>query len=1049
MPLLVFSLAAQAAGYVVVVSETTWNNPAWQAVASHLQTKHTAQVLRYDGAPFPDAFRHALSASTPDYVCFVAQPEEVTRDYVENCHRLLRNLDGDRYTDALWGIVTGYNAQHALRLASHTEPLTIQNALLKTAGDWLDYLYAGEYHAESDPHEWWTRSDGGTIVKRLDAVQDDAAPFAQKLNSNRVDLMVTSGHANEYNWQLHYPDAYPEGYFIANQGQLLAQDALGGLHPINSTNAKIYYAPGNCLVARIPEGNNRDYSLALGWLGSGGAAQMAGYVVDTWFGYMGWGVAEYFIKQQGRFTFAESCYLINQALLFDQAHQTPGVDPTGLAYDKDVFVLYGDPAYAARLRAVTQPDYDQTLTCVTNGGRLEYTLHIRMNRAVNVLRPAIAFLPTRIYQPTVEDNAGRSVEVADNLALVQLWTSGEANLVNGQQWTIRFSGNLTNATATSVSSVQLAITARTYVGPVCYFATSPVDSRLFGAKWEEPWDGARVLEFDPVTLESRVVARFGTCHGDLVITGDGQRLFTPDYYYDNISMVDLRYTNRVCSKMVPPPGSWPGGISISPDRSKIVVGVGLDGRNYDMGNDGLAVYDVRHEAFELIGWVPMEDEPWTLESGFSPDGRFIYQLARPRRSSTAQLYEIQVEPPCAVVRRMPVPLSAAPITYALASHGNRVIFSDYTQKKLWVVNRDTWTLEEHDVSFVAGNMEVHPNGKYLFIHSPSEMRVMVLDVETLQVVGSSEVYNEDLMDLEISADGRRLYVGRRYLIAMDIILPETTGTAHYTQHFATSPGWNTSHPGSLQWNGASGALQATLTNLHGATAYVDLPQFNPNRSWHLEWEQIIQSCDYGAGLTFGLWDEAMSIITPGSAAMEMGNMDCGLGFILYGGGVGRNQCTPPWQVGVWYRCRLFYDAPHRRLALHVLERDTGTLAGFLDMQVESFPPGLRRLGISRTHLQGTDAGGLGAATVTCTLDNVRLYQEPPPPPAAVSVSMMPSLAINGRVGQTYRVDYVTNLQANHQWQTLTNITLTTTPFLLLDPSGLGQSKRFYRVVPVE
>jgi hypothetical protein len=63
--------------------------------------------------------------------------------------------------------------------------------------------------------------------------------------------------------------------------------------------------------------------------------------------------------------------------------------------------------------------------------------------------------------------------------------------------------------------------------------------------------------------------------------------------------------------------------------------------------------------------------------------------------------------------------------------------------------------------------------------------------------------------------------------------------------------------------------------------------------------------------------------------------------------------------------------------------------------------------------------------------------------------MMPSLVINGQVGQTYRVDYVTHLQANQQWQTLTNITLTTTPFLLLDPSGLGQPKRFYRVVPVE
>ncbi|MCX8157507.1 MAG: hypothetical protein N3J91_13860 [Verrucomicrobiae bacterium] len=1043
------TLSAGAAGYVVLVSETTWSDPAWQAVVAQLQTKHSASVLRYGGAPYPEATRRALSAMAPDYVCVVAQPAEVTRSLVENSHRMLRDLDGDRYTDAIWGIVTGYDAAYALRLASHRGPLEVQNALLKTAGDWLEYLYAGEYHAEMEPHALWTRTAGGPIVRGLDARTDDTPWFAQKLNAQGVDLLVSSGHANEYHWQLHYPEAYPEGYFTAYQGQLMAQDAQGGLHPIVSTNAKIYYAPGNCLIGLIPEGSNRDYSMALAWLGSGGAAQMAAYVADTWFGYMGWGVAEYFIKAQGRFTFAESCYLINQALLFDAAQQTPGLDPAGLAYDRDVFVLYGDPAYVARVRAVTLPDYQQTLTGFTNGGRMEYTLNIRLNRAVNVARPVIALLPRRIYQPTVEDNAGRPVEVVDNMALVQLWREGEPDLVAGQQWTLRFSGNLTNTIPPAVSEVQLAITARTYVGPACFLGVSPVDSRVFGAKWEMPMEGARILEFDPVTLDSRVVARFGTCHGDVVVASDGQRLFTPDYYYDNISMVDLRNTNRVLSQINPPPGSWPGRITITPDRSRVILSVGVDGRNYDMGNDGLAVYDIRDGAFDLVGWVPLNDEPHSLEHGCSPDGRFLYLLARPRQSSAMQLYEVRVEPPCGVVRQMSLPVNIACNFSGVVCHGNRVIFGDNFNRKIWEVNRETWTLTEHDVDFVAADMVLHPNGRYLFVHSPSAQSVIVLDAETLREVGRSERHGEETGDLEISADGRRLYLCWRYLIAMDIILPETGGTVQHAQDFAAAPGWTTSHPGSVVWDGAVGVLRGTLTNQQGTTAFVPLPEFNPNRSWHLEWELMVESCEYGAGLTFGFWDEAMNIVMPGSAAMEMGHMDCGRGFLLYGGGVGRNQCAPSWQEGLWYRCRLFYDAPHDRLALHVLERDTGTLVGFLDMQVEAFPPGMKRLGISRAHLAGTDGWGLGAARVTYRLDNLRLFQEPPPSPVGVSVAMVPSLAIQGVVGRRYQVEFTTDLQSNARWQVLTNLTLSTTPQVLMDASGVGQPRRFYRVLPVE
>lgn len=185
--------------------------------------------------------------------------------------------------------------------------------------------------------------------------------------------------------------------------------------------------------------------MALAWLKSGGAAQMAGYTVTTAYGYMGWGVADYFLKLQNRWTFAESCFLNNQALLFDDLHETPGVSATALNYDRDVFILYGDPAYEARVEPVTVPDYGQELSCVEDGGTLRFTLTVTLNRAVNVARPVIARLPVRVMNPQVTDGAGRIMDVSDDMVLLNIWHAGEADLQAGQTWTVSFSAETEEA----------------------------------------------------------------------------------------------------------------------------------------------------------------------------------------------------------------------------------------------------------------------------------------------------------------------------------------------------------------------------------------------------------------------------------------------------------------------------------------------------------------------------------------------------------------------------------------------------------------------------
>lgn len=247
------------AQYAVVISEATWNDPAWRHVAQSLKTKHNGSVFIYAGPPFPADLKENLSESQPTHVCFVAIPEEVTVALVRGCHQLLRDLDDDPYGDAIWGIVTGINADHAAHLVSKHGPVTIRSALLKTAGNYLNYLFSGQYHCEGgDPHELWTRINGGTVIKGFDSESDDTVPFVNLLNSNAVDLFVTSGHASECLWQLHHPTIAPEGHFYAVDGRLFGLDAGENSHSIETTNDKVYWAPGNCRIAHASGGLKTD-----------------------------------------------------------------------------------------------------------------------------------------------------------------------------------------------------------------------------------------------------------------------------------------------------------------------------------------------------------------------------------------------------------------------------------------------------------------------------------------------------------------------------------------------------------------------------------------------------------------------------------------------------------------------------------------------------------------------------------------------------------------------------------------------------------------------
>ena len=393
--------AEQGRDYAVVVSGDTYQDLAWREVVTTLLNNHHASIITYTGTV--QTALGELRAKFPRYVCFVAQPAEATRSFVAQVHRLTRSLNDDPYPDCFWGILTGYDAANALRIAQHQEPLTIRKIAAGTEIP-LELCGEGKWYSELEPGLQVVKEKGGSpVTNRVPA--DTTKPLVEALTQFRADLFLTSGHATERDWQIGYK--YRNGSFRCAEGVLYGEDTTGGKHQISSPNPKIYLPIGNCLMGHIDSTN----AMALAFMNSAGVLQMMGYTVNTWYGYAGWGCLDYFIEQPGRYTFEEA-FLANEVALIhrlqtffpDQtsaelddrgrfskpvsistAAREAGLnaqDATGLVYDRDTVAFYGDPGWIARM-ADGPLGWEQKLS--RNG--TEWSFEITPRRGENSFQP--------------------------------------------------------------------------------------------------------------------------------------------------------------------------------------------------------------------------------------------------------------------------------------------------------------------------------------------------------------------------------------------------------------------------------------------------------------------------------------------------------------------------------------------------------------------------------------------------------------------------------------------------------------------------------------
>ena len=350
--------------YAVVVGSGAYAQKPWREVVDALRRKHDGALIVYSGDV--GTVREALSRLAPRYACFVARPEEAGRKFVVTVHRLTRALDDDPYTDLLWGIVTGYGPEDALRIANRKKPLIVRRGLSATRAVGLGVFEEGIQFDEGRA--------GGRRVKGPDGKErhedfpvDSTKGIVDALVDFKPQVFYTSGHAGETDWYIGYN--YPDGAFTCKDGQVLARDTKKVVYKVNSPNSKVFLPLGNCSIGHIPR---RD-CMVTSMIRTCGVDQMAGYIVSTFFGYMGWGVNSYFIGHRSKYTLAESFYCSNQALIRELSTKFPKASRLDLGtytqpeikkvkevhkvtedraicllWDRDGVAFYGDPAWEVR-----------------------------------------------------------------------------------------------------------------------------------------------------------------------------------------------------------------------------------------------------------------------------------------------------------------------------------------------------------------------------------------------------------------------------------------------------------------------------------------------------------------------------------------------------------------------------------------------------------------------------------------------------------------------------------------------------------------------------
>ena len=395
--------------YVVLVRQELTKDREWMKVVHELADKHLAEVVVFE--KHPEEVAGELRTIFPRYVALIEKPENITREYVRKMYKLSREMDGDIFQDFLWGVITGYDAESALRMVRDAEtPLVIKTAMSIDAG--LENYSGFEQSTALEHTLYWKTlwnedgSEKGRLysaiwrerrkqeILKTDTVpySDLASKFVGEYRRLNPDLLVA--YSDFESGYIRFHDHAVKGKKGRLSIGLEKQDSVYIKLPGN-VRQMLYKKQDSGYVA-LPEMNARRVGLNIGHNGgvpsdvllaclkSGNMSALAGSIRSSWHGQSAWGTWKLWMANPGRFSFGEAVYLNQQFILSSLYDWNPKyleidypyteyvtkdylkqraevareigigddevlLNAMGYLSERDIFVYYGDPAWNARL----------------------------------------------------------------------------------------------------------------------------------------------------------------------------------------------------------------------------------------------------------------------------------------------------------------------------------------------------------------------------------------------------------------------------------------------------------------------------------------------------------------------------------------------------------------------------------------------------------------------------------------------------------------------------------------------------------------------------
>lgn len=458
-PMLIFS-ESKNVEYIIVANQVLTQKSDWMKVIDKLQKRHGARIVYYKETPAE--VKEELKQYFPRYVAFVDEPERIGQHYVFSINRMSREMDDDVYVDFRWGIITGYDAEAALRLVDNAEePLVLKTALSTTTGIGAEYF--DRFALVSD-------SKKGVIVQKekpeSSIIRDTVEPSRVLYNFCKLyceydpDIVFSASHATENDLQM----PFRLGSIHAENGMLYGKFSDKKVFLEESGKRRVYFPVGNCLIGNV---NHSRESMAIAWLHGANVTGMLAYVVPTWYGRGGWGTLKVWLSSPGRYTLVDALFL-NQQMMQHQLQQwSPkfkelsfehepvqtdvqfrsllgraerkisevtdiipvNIDHVGVLYDQDVMVYYGDPKWDVRLQTIPGKGDDFKVEFQKKGRKCNLTIMIspdfdleqmvgnRLNGGSIGALPFTYIFPERLQNPRVTKGKTNNIVIDGDFIL--------------------------------------------------------------------------------------------------------------------------------------------------------------------------------------------------------------------------------------------------------------------------------------------------------------------------------------------------------------------------------------------------------------------------------------------------------------------------------------------------------------------------------------------------------------------------------------------------------------------------------------------------------